>query len=231
MSVLTDVDIRGMLDNGNLKIKPFDENRLTPIGYNLSVGDFYLSKRLLKRINLSPRQSFNVMPGETVAIRTLEYIELPQDRTVSGFIHSKIKMITAGFEQISTTLDSDHKGRLFITIQNLSSYMASLEHGKPICTMVLLKNVSPSKKTSNNSYDENDITNNLLNAWKTQRPSERIERFWHAIRPLFPIIFIVSGGIVAFILLGKSTAFAGVMAAITAIGLILDRLLNVYPRV
>jgi len=230
MAILTDVDIRRLLDNGDLKIERFNEERLTPIGYNLSAGDFYLSKRLLKRINVSPGETFIVTPGETVAIRTLESIELPKNRSISGLIKSKMRMITAGFGQISTTLDSDHTGRLFIIIQNLSSYVATIEHGQSICTMVLMKNESPSKKPSNNYQDEYESTNELMNAWKTQRPSARLKRLLQATRPLLPIVFIILGGIIAFVALGKSTAFAGVMAAITAVGLLLDRFLNAYPR-
>ncbi len=43
MSILTDTDIKRLMDNGTLVIKHFNEERLTPIGYNLSIGNFYIS--------------------------------------------------------------------------------------------------------------------------------------------------------------------------------------------
>ncbi len=140
-------------------------------------------------------------------------------------VHSKIKMINAGFAQISTTLDPDHKGRLFITLQNLSPYPSSLTYGQPICTVVFLKNLSRSQKTANNSYDEHEIVESILNAWKSQRPAI-LGRLWQRYKPFLPVVFVLVAGGAALTYFGKTPAFGGVMAAVAAVAMLLDRIIS-----
>jgi len=229
MSILTDTDIKRLLDKGTFAITPFNEERLTPIGYNLSIGNFYISKRKLQRFNLKLGEEFTVKPGEVVAIRSLETVELPADRSISGLLKAKIKMITAGFAQISTTIDSDHNGPLIIQVQNISSYNATLVQGRPFCTMVLFTNNTPSTKHANNPYNEEEIIDNLIDTWANQRRSAG-PKLWQLTRPFGPILFVISSGIIALAYFGSTPAFGGVMAAIAAIGMLFERILNSSRR-
>lgn len=225
MSLLTDTDIRRLLDSGGLVIKPFQEIRLTPIGYNLSIGDFYVSKRELRRVDLGPKEQFRVSPGQAVAIRTLEHVQFPEDRRLSGLLQSKVKMIRAGFAPISSTIDPEHTGHMVIVVQNTSDHDAVLVQGDPFCTMVLFNNMSPSKNRSNNTYDDHEIVVDLLAVWASYRKF-RGPALWKAIRPLVPILFVIAAGAMAHAWLGPTLAFSGAMAGIAAIAVLLDRILG-----
>jgi len=206
-------------------IKPFQEFRLTPIGYNLSIGDSYVSKRDLRRVDLGPKELFRVGPGDAVAIRTLEYVGLPKDRTLSGLLQSKVKMIKAGFAPIASTVDPEHAGNMIIVVQNISKHEAVLLQGDPICTMVLLKNENPSTDRSNNPYDDQQIVTELLAAWSSYRKSRR-PALSNLSKPLVPILFVIIAGAIAHVWLGPTLAFSGAMAGIAAIGILLDRILD-----
>jgi deoxycytidine triphosphate deaminase len=40
---MSDTDIRKAMENGEIKIVQFDDNKLTPVGYNLSFSRFIVS--------------------------------------------------------------------------------------------------------------------------------------------------------------------------------------------
>ena len=229
MSILTDTDLRDLMRKGSLTITDFDEERLTPIGYNLTVGDYYLSASTLEEVQVQPNQPVSIGPGEMIAIRAREEIALPSDRSISGFIQSKIKMLNAGFGKFSTTLDPDHHGPLLVHVQNLSPHHAQLEHGKPFCTVILIKNNSPSTKRSNNSYEESEIVEDLRASWSLQARTRR-PKVIRKLRPFLPVLFILTGGALAWSYLGTGTAFGGVMTAIATVGVLLERLLNDYMK-
>ena len=225
MSLLTDVDIRQLHESGELKIEPFQEVRLTPADYNLSIGQYYISRKALVRIELEENEGFTVAPGESVAIRTWENIGLPKDRTLSGLVQSKIKMVKAGFGHIATTVDSDHNGHMIVIVQNHSQYDARLTRGQPFCTLVFLKNSSPTKMTSNNTYDEHEIAQDLIEAWSSQRP-ELGRKSWRILKPLLPIFFVLLGSGAAVATFGGQLAFGGVIAIVGTVAVLLERYMN-----
>src|SRR5689334_23031209 len=67
---------------------------LTPIGYDLTIGDRYLSFRRKRKILLGPNESLTIAPGETVLILTEEYLGLPKNKSIGGLIHSKVSLVS-----------------------------------------------------------------------------------------------------------------------------------------
>ncbi len=91
-----------------LLLTGFESNNLTPVGYDLTIGNWYaiLKKNIKGFKNLEERKakSIKVRPGKIVAIETAEYVGMPQNKLYSGIICSKVSVAERGFSHISTTL-------------------------------------------------------------------------------------------------------------------------------
>lgn len=157
MGLMTDTDINKILcskdecnnENGDntIHIHPFKEKSLTPIGYDLRVGDLCNSSSSPKREKVPVK--LVIKPGEYVLIRTKESIVMPRNRTVSAIILSKVSHVAKGLSNISLTIDSDwNEGRLLIGLYNSSKQKIILYRDEPFCTAIFFKNDSPATKIS-----------------------------------------------------------------------------------
>ena len=82
---------------------------------------------------------------------------MPQDRSISGLIMSKVSKVSQGLSHISTTIDSDWAGPLLIAITNHSRNTIKLPVSEPFCTVVFLENKSPASKSSRKPPGRFDI--------------------------------------------------------------------------
>jgi deoxycytidine triphosphate deaminase len=155
MSVLTDTDIRKMLETDisvkksdtKIVIAPFSESSLTPVGYDLRVGTFYKSSEDEFATDLSNDEKAILAPGSTTNIRTLEWIGMPQEKMYSGLICSKVSKVAMGLSHVSTTIDPDWAGELSISIHNHSDKVIELKVGEAFCTAIFLRNESAATKS------------------------------------------------------------------------------------
>ena len=79
MSLLTDTNIKEILcteevckDNEKLKIYPYSEKSLTPIGYDLRVGGKYSSAFKPGRKYLKENEIITLKSSDTIACRNLQ---------------------------------------------------------------------------------------------------------------------------------------------------------------
>jgi len=202
MSLLTDTDIKGNKGKGvegilspssfpdsgftipsptgswihsreKLLIFPFYERLLTPVGYDLTIGDVYLSFAQRRRVELAgPDESFLVQPRETIIIRTQEYVGLPKNQKIAGIIESSVSMMSAGFSPVSTTLDPDWEGRLQIAITNQQSFPLELNKGQRICTAMFLTCEHEATKLSGFQPDRPDTELRLREVWLVEKERE-----------------------------------------------------------
>lgn len=158
MSVLTDADILQQLNSTDgLRIRNLDEDYLTPVGYDLRAGGLCVSSADGKLQILAKDEKIALKPGSTTLISTLEEIEMPMNRGLSGFIFSKVSLVSKGLSHVSTTIDPDWKGRLVIAIHNHSRSAIEISFGQPFCTLVFLTNKSGSQKPSKREGGRNDL--------------------------------------------------------------------------
>jgi len=158
MSILTDVDIRDLLDKKRLLIEPFCENCLTPIGYDLRVGRTYKSASATKGENLNDHEKICIAPRETVLIHTFEKVIMPKDKTISALVLSKVSLVSKGIAHIATTVDADWDQEEFlVAITNNSNKNIFLKSKDQLCTIVFFTNLSPSSKPSDKEPRRNDI--------------------------------------------------------------------------
>lgn len=111
MALLSDTDILALLspssrdgfkeatqqgswvDSQNrLLIFPFRDELLTPIGYDLTVGDIYLSLSKKAKFKLRSDGQLIIQPNETVLVITEEYLGLPKNKAIGGLIESKVSI-------------------------------------------------------------------------------------------------------------------------------------------
>ena len=143
-------DIFDALYSGQLKIFPFDKDKLTGIGYNLSTTNFALSINEQRLLTIctdknNPQKCYvNIPANDTVLFYSQEYIEV--DATLSGTFHAKVARVSQGLGHISTTLDPMWKGQLLFSVNNPTSKelrFALSEKKGNLATMILYRLITP----------------------------------------------------------------------------------------
>lgn len=152
MSILTDSDIRSILcttqetwnPETQLLIQDFSEECLTPMGYDLRVGDFY--KTLTTKpnlVSLQPGGKVLVKPRDIALIGTLEKIRMPRNGSISAIILSKVSKVSKGLSHISTKVDPGWcEGELLVPVQNFSREIVGLQYSESFCTIIFFENKS-----------------------------------------------------------------------------------------
>ncbi len=227
MSLLTDTDIAALLNStsnwidkdNSLHIYPFDPESLTPVGYDLRIGKRYVSAVHGGPSNVLPGESIPIDPGETVLIETLERVDLPQNRTISALVASKLTVVSRGFSHISTTIDPDWQGELLIAMTNHGRETLRLKHSEAFCTVVFFQNKSPSTKPIGKVPGRTDVLLTLLAEQARRKQSregkqKRIERLMIVIPFVIVMLFIIGGYIIFRTGVGFTAALgAGVVLA------------------
>jgi dCTP deaminase len=144
VTILSDKDVVNAIENGQLKIRGFKEENLTPNGYDLTIDEIYVNRSKSKvsegRILIPPLSNF--------VISTKEFVEFGPDLTAQLWIRSSWarKGIIASFGKI----DAGFKGTLTLAGFNSSPVDVEISVGDTFAQMVL-EQVSSEPE---NLYDE-----------------------------------------------------------------------------
>lgn len=106
-------------DLSTVIIAPYNENQVKGVGYNLTASNmvYSLSKhRLLKIKDSNNGKFFYLSAHDTALILTNEYFKV--DNNVAGNFYSRVRRVSEGLGQISTTLDPNWKGMFLIALNN-----------------------------------------------------------------------------------------------------------------
>lgn len=179
MAVLTDTDLQDVLCKEEtwrdaartLHIHPYDDKSLTPVGYDLRVGERYSSNLRSGMSTLGQGGELEISPGETVLVTTLESIGMPRNKMLSAFVCSRVSLVAKGLSHISTTVDADWVGPLLIAVTNQGRSSVSLPYGERLATVVFLNNNKPASRSVNRPPSRHDLYmsewENQTRAWKT----------------------------------------------------------------
>lgn len=223
MSLLTDTDLRACIcsekdwaDKMKIHIDPYKEECLTPVGYDVRVGNQYASAIDATLYKLDKDDKVVIKPQDTVLITTLENIEMPMDRRLSAFITSKVSKVSKGLSHVSTNIDPDWRGKLLIAIHNPSIRTVTLDHGDSFCTLNFILNKSPSTKDCGKEPGRTDV---LLDAFvkevKQSREQEAKEiKTQHIKNILLKAILIIGPSAIGYFFFGITVGFL----AMTALG-------------
>jgi dCTP deaminase len=160
-SVLSDGTIRRLVEEGRIKIEPWDPGRVQPASVDVLLGHTFRvfhnhraaaidlrdpPTRLTEQVEVSDGEAFVIHPGEFVLGRTLEWVELPDD--VVSRIEGKssvgrlglIVHATAGF------IDPGFQGSLTLEITNLTRIPIKLYPGLPIAQLSFMALDQPAER-------------------------------------------------------------------------------------
>lgn len=179
MGLLTDTSLRARIQDEHdpsklgadrIGIAPFSEDSLTPVGYDLRIGDEYSVSTRAEKRPLEKGAQFRIAPGETVFISSLERLTMPTSKLLSGLVVSKVSLTAQGMTNDTTTVDPDWSGNLLLVMHNMSKKAVLLRQGQAICTLVFLENAHASTKPSLKDNNRNAL---LLKLWSEINSSAR----------------------------------------------------------
>lgn len=218
MSLLTDTNLKEIIvrdtenaSDENLIIEPYSKECLTPVGYDLRVGKTVSVSNKRRRQTLKKNDSISIDPGATALITTLENIIMPKARSISGLIESKVTKVSKGLSHISTTVDPDWEGHLLIALHNHSNEKISLEYAEQFCTIIFIKNSSPSEKPCEKRPGRVDV---FLDEFDEE--AEKITKRKTVLEFLPPILMIIIA-IVGYLIFENSIGFSAMVVLGVAI--------------
>lgn len=149
-SVLSDGTIRRLVEEGRIKIEPWDPGMVQPASVDLKLGTSFRvfhNHRLpaidlaqppsgvTEHVQIDASQSFVIHPGEFVLGTTVEWVELPDD--VVARIEGKSSLGRLGLIVHATAgfVDPGFTGTLTLEITNLTRVPIVLWPGKPIAQL------------------------------------------------------------------------------------------------
>ncbi|WP_291997222.1 hypothetical protein [Candidatus Accumulibacter sp. ACC012] len=225
MSLLTDTDLEPILSDNlqeqagdKLVLSPFEEKCLTPVGYDLRVGKTYtVSDMGRKRKDLKQGETITLQPGTTALISTLEFVRMPKDKSITGLIESKVSQVSKGLSHVSTTVDPDWRGNLLIAIHNHAIEAVELGYGDTFCTIVFIKNVSPSTRDCDKQPGRLDIFLDTFQdrSLKAQKIRNR--------KDFLPPAIVAIAGIGGYLVFGNTPGFVASVAGGVAISQFVER--------
>ncbi|MBA7563236.1 dCTP deaminase, dUMP-forming [subsurface metagenome] len=124
MGILSGRQIKELVGNGRLQIKPFNVEQVQPASYDLKVGTKILAspvspERLGSVVILKPEKpSYGILPGQMVGVLSLERLELPLEFCGKFGIRSAFARL--GIDAFGgLQLDPGFRGRLIMNLLNV----------------------------------------------------------------------------------------------------------------
>jgi dCTP deaminase len=160
-SVLSDGTIRRLVDEGRIRIEPWDPLMVQPASVDLRLGTSFRvfhnhriqvidlaapPTGLTEHVEVSEDEPFVIHPNEFVLGRTAEHVELPDD--VVARIEGKSSLGRLGLIVHATAgfVDPGFSGTLTLEITNFNSVPIVLRPGLPIAQLSLMTLDSPAER-------------------------------------------------------------------------------------
>jgi len=160
-SVLSDGTIRRLVEEGRVKIEPWDPTMVQPASVDLKLGASFRvfhnhrlpaidlaepPRNVTELVEVAPEQSFVIHPGEFVLGNTAEWVELPDD--VVARIEGKSSLGRLGLIVHATAgfVDPGFRGTLTLEITNLTRVPILLWPGKPIAQLSFMALDRPAER-------------------------------------------------------------------------------------
>ncbi len=160
-SVLSDGTIRRLVEEGRVRIDPWDPGMVQPASVDLRLGGSFRvfhnhrvpvidladpPTNLTEHVEVEEGGSFVIHPGEFVLGRTEEWVELPDD--VVARIEGKSSLGRLGLIVHATAgfVDPGWKGTLTLEITNLTRVPIVLWPGKPIAQLSFMTLDAPAER-------------------------------------------------------------------------------------
>ena len=160
-SVLSDATIVALVDEGRIRIDPWDERLVQPASVDLRLGDSFRvfhnhrvaaidlrhpPENLTEEVIVPEDESFVIHPGEFCLGRTLEWVELPDD--IVARIEGKSSLGRLGLIVHATAgfCDPGWKGTLTLELNNLTRIPIRLYPGLEIAQLSFMTLDRPARR-------------------------------------------------------------------------------------
>ena len=159
-SVLSDGTIRRLVDEGRIRIDPWDPGMVQPASVDLRLGASFRvfhnhrvtaidlrepPRDLTEGVTVAPDEPFVIHPGEFCLGRTEEWVELPDD--IVARIEGKSSLGRLGLIVHATAgfCDPGWKGTLTLELNNLTRVPIKLWPGLPIAQLSFMTLDAPAQ--------------------------------------------------------------------------------------
>ncbi len=160
-SVLSDGTILELVEQGRIRIEPWDASLVQPASVDLRLGDSFRvfhnyrvstidlrepPENLTEEVVVAAGEAFVIHPGEFCLGRTLEWVELPDD--IVARIEGKSSLGRLGLIVHATAgfCDPGWKGTLTLELNNLTRVPIKLAPGLPIAQLSFMTLDRPAKR-------------------------------------------------------------------------------------
>ena len=138
MGMLSDAQIRHLVEDGKLVIRPFEESLIQPASYDLRLGAKVLASPLsadilgaIVELDEEKSPSYRVQSGQMVAVISAEWLEFPLD--ICGRFGIRSEFARRGMNAFGgLQLDPGFKGRLTMTLVNVGPEPINLTLNSPL---------------------------------------------------------------------------------------------------
>jgi dCTP deaminase len=135
VSMLTDSEIREIIDQQSLKIKPFEPKNVEPASYDLRAGRVLVARKGI--VDLS-REPVVVRHGDWAEIESLEVVELPLN--IAATVGVRSSLTRRGLDWFSgPQIDPGYMGKIYISVFNASSMPMEIAYGMSFATMMFYR--------------------------------------------------------------------------------------------
>ena len=191
---MSDADINEAKRNNEITISNFSSDSLTPVGYDLCVGDdgWIWTRKGLSHVEIKDRKVITLEPGDTALIATKEDIRL--SKKIMATIHSKVSLSSLGLSHISTTIDPGwgniKGGLLLIQISNIGRISLDLKHGEPFCTVIFYRVITEANLDNQKAGSRDDVVQMIKKFINDRKERSRGRRFLSIARSKLGIIIL-----------------------------------------
>jgi len=162
--VLSDQDIRRRVENGSIRVDPFEPDNVEPSSLDLRLGDDFKRLRAPTLTNEKATVSLSTSgekqiaydeleycedepvilnPGELILATTLESFVLPDDLTAQVLGRSSLGRLGVSVHQTAGWIDPGFTGRIVLELSNHGPVPVELEPGLRMCQIVFSELSSP----------------------------------------------------------------------------------------
>lgn len=161
MAVLSGKQITRLVEENKLKIKPFYKKPMQPATYDLRLGKRILAsplgpEKLGEVVDFSPkRPSYNIQPGQMVAVISLERLELPLD--LCGRFGVRSYYARLGINAFGgLQLDPGFRGKLTMNLLNVGPEPVPITMKEPLFSVEFERLEEPAEKPYSGPYQDQD---------------------------------------------------------------------------
>ena len=158
--LLSDRDIAAEIENGRVKVEPFEAKMIQPSSVDVRLDRFFRvfenhryevidpsieQSELTREVAVAPTEFFILHPGEFVLASTYEVITLPDD--IAGRPEGKSSLGRLGLLTHSTAgfIDPGFSGHITLELSNVANLPVKLYPGMKIGQLCLIKLSSPAE--------------------------------------------------------------------------------------